>query len=121
MDKGDVLIIIDDFNLSFERRDRGRIIVEFCEQLLMHIANGQDTAEAWTFKSSIGEFYRLEYILYSQNYHSFDVSVNSHLDLGSDHRNVFALLKFIRSQESWKKQQISFKGWKSKLNIFWES
>ena len=46
MDKGYVLIIIDDFNLSFERRDRRRIIVEFCEQLLMHIANGQDTAEA---------------------------------------------------------------------------
>ena len=53
MDKGYTLIIGGDFNLSLERGNRGRIMAEFCEQFSMVIANGQDTAEAWTFKSSI--------------------------------------------------------------------
>ena len=96
-------------------------MAEFCEQFLMNIATGQDSAEAWTFKSSTGRFYRLDYILHTKNLRSFDVSANYDLDLGSHHRNVSASFEFIRSQESWKKQQISFKGWKSKLNIFWES
>ena len=96
-------------------------MAEFCEQFSMNIANDQDSAEAWTFKSYIGGFYRLDYILHTKNLRSFDVSANYDLDLGSDHRNVSASLEFIRSQESWKKRQTSFKGWKPKLNESWDS
>ena len=110
MDKGYALIIAGDFNLSLERGDRGAIMAEFCEQFSMNIVNDQDSAEAWTFKSFIGGFYRLDYILHTKNLRSFDVSANYDLDLGSDHRNVSASLEFIRSQESWKK-----------LNVSWDS
>ena len=59
-----------------------------------------------TFESSINGLYRLDYILHSSVFCSYDVSANDELDLGSDHRNVSASFEILRS----------FKGWKPKLN-----
>ena len=119
MDKGYALVIAGDFNLSIEQGERGEIMIEFCEQFSMDIANRnpiQVDNHSWTYKSSIWGLLRLDYILHSKNLRSFEVSANYELDLGSDHRNVSTSLEFIRSQETWKKRQISVKGWKSKLN-----
>ena len=119
MDKGYALVIAGDFNLSIEQGERGKIMIEFCEQFSMDIANRnpiQVDNHSWTYKSSIWGLLRLDYILHSKNLRSFEVSANYELDLGSDHRNVSTSLEFIRSQETWKKRQISFKGWKPKLN-----
>ena len=74
MDKRYALIIADDFNLALERSDRRRIMIGFCKQLSTDIANGRNSEEAWTFKSSMGAFHRLDYILHSSNLSSFDVS-----------------------------------------------
>ena len=118
-DKGYALIIAGDFNLSLERGDRGKIMKEFCTQFCLDIANGHTHAEeanTWTFESSIHGLYRLDYILHSLVFRSYDVSANDDLDLGSDHRNVSTSLEILRSQQLWKKRCKSFKGWKSKLN-----
>ena len=106
-------VIADIFNLSLGRRDRGRIMIEFCMQFQMDIANedtDQEDIHKWTFKSSISGLHRLEYILHTKNLRSFDAFANYQLDLGSDHRNVSTSLEFIRPQESQKKLHISFKG-----------
>ena len=71
-----------------------------------------------TLKSSISGLHPLDYILHTMNLRSFDVSANYELDLGSDYRNISASLEFVRLQGSWKKRQISFKGWKWTLNDF---
>ena len=94
-------------------------MTEFCQQFSLEIANGnpvQVDIHTWTYKSSIWGLLRLDYILHSTNLRSFEVSANYELDLGSDHRNVSASLQFIRPQEPLQKRQISFKGWKPKIN-----
>ena len=90
----------------------------------MDIANeniAKTDIHSWTFKSSISRPNRLDYILHTKNLRAFDVSANYELDLGSDHRNVSTSLQFMRPQESWKKRQLSFKGWKHELNELRES
>ena len=102
MDKGYALVIVGDFNLFLERRDRGRILLDFCQHVLMDIANGdsaQEDIHSWTFKSSTGEGYRWDYTLDLKN----DVPAKNHLDLGSNHRNVSTALELSCSRECWKK------------------
>ena len=56
------------------------------------------------------------YLAFNEKFRSFEASANYELDLGSDHRNVSASLQFIRPQEPLQKRQISFRGWKPKIN-----
>ena len=75
---------------------------KFCTQFCLDIANGRTPAEeanTWTFESSIHGLYRLDYILHSLVFRSYDVSANDDLDLGSDHRNVSASLEISVPQQ----------------------
>ena len=102
MESGKKVIIAGDFNLSLERGDRGKIMKEFCTQFCLDIANGHTPAEeanTWTFESSIHGLYRLDYILHSLVFCSYDKSAHDELHLGSDHRNVSISLEIIRSQQ----------------------
>ena len=92
---------------------------EFSFRFSMELATDSTPAEevnTWTFESSIHGLQRLEYILHSLIFRSYDVSANDELDMGSDHRNVSASLEIIRPQQTWKRRHKSFKRWKSELN-----
>ena len=73
---------------------------ELCTTFSLEIANGKtmtDSSDTWTWKSSYGQFRRIDYILHSKNLRSFNISANRELDLGSDHRNVSASIEYCRS------------------------
>ena len=73
---------------------------ELCITFSLEIANGRtmaDSSDTWTWKSSYGQFRRIDYILHSKNLRSLNISANRELDLGSDHRNVSASIEYCRS------------------------
>ena len=86
---------------------------------ILDIANGTSLAEnpnMWTFKTSWGNFNRLDYVLHSRSLQSSEVSANLDLDMGSDHRNISVSISYIKSKEAWKLRTRSFKGWKPILD-----
>ena len=115
MNKGYTLVLAGDFNLTLDQGQRGDVMKELCTTFSLEIANGRtmaDSSDTWTWKSSYGQFRRIDYILHSKRLRSFNISANRELDLGSDHRNVSASIEYCRSPEHWKVQKKSFKGWK---------
>ena len=104
-DKGYTLVLAGDFNLILDQGQRGDVMKELCTTFSLEIANGRtmaDSSDTWTWKSSYGQFRRIDYILHSKNLRSFNISANRELDLGSDHRNVSASIEYCRSPEHWK-------------------
>ena len=105
MNKGYTLVLAGDFNLTLDQGQRGDVMKELCTTFSLEIANGRtmaDSSDTWTWKSSYGQFRRIDYILHSKRLRSFNISANHELDLGSDHRNVSASIEYCRSPEHWK-------------------
>ena len=118
-DKRYAVVIGGDFNLSLDQGVRDRLLQDLCAEFSLDIANGTSLAEnpnMWTFKTSWGNFNRLDYVLHSRSLQSSEVSANLDLDMGSDHRNVSVSMSYIRSKEAWKLRTRSFKGWKPILD-----
>ena len=118
-DKRYAVVIGGDFNLSLDQGVRDRLLQDLCAEFSLDIANGTPLAEnpnMWTFKTSWGNFNRLDYVLHSRSLQSSEVSANLDLDMGSDHRNVSVSISYIRSKEAWKLRTRSFKGWKPILD-----
>ena len=102
-----LLVIGGDFNTTLDNvGPRGVLLQEFTDELNIQITNvqaGDDFDKIWTFRSSMGIRRRLDYILAGPALtveHSFASGL---LDLGSDHRSVFAELtlntKTARTQQ----------------------
>lgn len=112
-------IIAGDFNLCLHHGDRGTFMDDFCNQHQVKVTNGEglDSAEdSWTFRSSLGDLRRIDYILASFGLSADSSNAVWDVDLGSDHRAVKASFSFLSPDlENWKKEP-SRRGWKPILD-----
>ena len=68
-------------------------------------------ADAWTFKSSLGQLRRIDYILSSASLDYSAVSVNDDLDLGTEHKVVGLSVSFKYLSWKTRKKSSTLKGW----------
>ena len=118
-DQGMHVIIGGDFNLNLDDSMRGSVMREFCHQFSMVIANGSGCDgddDVYSFISSIGTRRRIDYILISAIWELQDIKASNILDLGSDHRCIYASIKFKRPTRQLKARTPNLKGWRPVLN-----
>ena len=63
----------------------------------------------WAWKSSFGEYHRLDYMIHSKSLRSEDIPSNVELNIGSNHSNVSISIEFMRSQQHWIFRKRTFK------------
>ena len=88
------VIIGGDFNTVLSIGFRGILIKQLSEEFGLRITNGTipESANDWTFCSSMGITRRLDYIFASHSFFVHQVGPCDILDLGSDHRVVRVVL-----------------------------
>ena len=92
---------------------------ELMHALDLQIANLLDDGSRWTFRSSVGDRRRIDYVMYGPSLLCAASGPSDFWDMGSDHRAVFANLA-IRCPSSYQalkaRKGKSSKGWKPKLD-----
>ena len=87
-------IVGGDFNTQLCVGLRGQMLKDLLHSFVFEIANGQsemqNADDTWTFRSSAGIKRRIDFSLYSSHLCCFDGHARNDLDLGSDHRAVYA-------------------------------
>jgi hypothetical protein len=86
--------LLADFNTQLCVGLRGQMLEDLLHSFVFEIANGQpemqNADDTWTFRSSAGIKRRIDFILYSSHLCCFEGRATNDLDLGSDHRAVYA-------------------------------
>ena len=89
------IIIGGDFNTQCDVGDRGRKLHELCDAFQLDILNNAGTGRNdshWTFRSCLGVFRRIDFILASNTPDSQSCDPSDDINMGSDHRSVKAIL-----------------------------
>ena len=84
------IIVGGDFNTELHVGHRGNFLDEFACMWRLQVANYENHDNCWTFCSSLGVRRTIDYILHGMNVNILKCSISDALDLGSDHRAVFA-------------------------------
>ena len=104
-------VIGGDFNTTLDHVGfRAGLLRDFSSELNLQIANaqeGEDFDRIWTFQSSMGIKRRLDYILAGPALAVKQSFASEVLDLGSDHRSVYAELAFKIGSRSSRKHDTS--------------
>ena len=104
------IILGGDFNTVLNFGDRGAILDDVLNDFGLRTANDPTTLsweQRWTFQSSSGIRRQIDYIFYSSNLHVNHSHSTSSLDLGSDHRAVFAEFQGLERKDRTRKQKPS--------------
>ena len=90
------LIIGGDFNTQLGVGMRGAALAELQHSLSLNVLNDSSTPweEQWTFRSSLGDKRKIDFLLASTSIIYGGVKAASEIDLGSDHRAVKGELYF---------------------------
>jgi len=88
-----------DFNTEIGRGIRSAEVLEFVNELGIHICNVNEDEyldRQWTFRSCLGRLRRLDYIMIDIELHCSHAAPTDILNLGSDHRAVQACIQLRR-------------------------
>ena len=90
------LVIGGDFNTQLGVGMRGAALAELQHSLSLNVLNDVNTPweEQWTFRSSLGDTRKIDFLLASTSIEYVGVHATSEIDLGSDHRAVKGELFF---------------------------
>jgi len=90
--KGKRIVVAGDFNTQLNIGKRSEDLFAFASEHDLYVANNTEApwGKTWTFESSTGLRRQLDYILLDFNLDVRRAEATNDLDLGSDHRAVFA-------------------------------
>jgi len=112
---GYATVVGGDFNSQWGFGVRGQEMAEMAAAFNLKVVNGEGHGRdehSWTFKSSLGQVRRIDFIFTSSYLHASTWNISEYLDLGSDHRAVFVELLVGRTpRRRTKGPRSSMRGW----------